>query len=196
MELAKHDPNTLVAHEKNSRIHDANQIDKIASSIQEFGFLSPVVIDKDKTIIAGHGRVTAAIKLGLDKIPCVEANDLTPEQIRAFIIADNRIPELGSWDNNLLFDEINALMDLEFDIESMGIDDSFIDRLSPDMNDFQPMLDPQQQNRDVTEDDMEKQQGHIEKSFKDRDNQNLADVICPHCAEEFSVDLKSMQRNS
>ena len=81
----------LVPHARNSRTHSDEQVAQIARSIREFGFTNPVLIDKDGTIVAGHGRVMAARKLGLASVPCIRLGHLTPAQVRAYVIADNKL---------------------------------------------------------------------------------------------------------
>lgn len=117
------EPKILDAYENNSRVHSAEQIDRIKRSIEEFGFINPVLIDKHNTIIAGHARVEAAIDLGLIEIPTIELENLTEEQIRAYVIADNRLAELSSWDNEILKFELEWLKDQDFDIDLTGFDD-------------------------------------------------------------------------
>lgn len=85
----------LKPYERNAKTHSPEQVDRLARSIKEFGFLSPCLIDKAGNIIAGHGRVMAAQKIGLDKVPCVFVENLTEEQRRAYILADNRLTEMG-----------------------------------------------------------------------------------------------------
>lgn len=112
----------LVPYAKNAKTHSAEQIDKLAESIKAFGFLSPCLVDKDYTIIAGHGRVLAAKKLGLTSVPCVFIEGLTEEQRAAYILADNKLTELGGWDMDLVFDELETLQGLDFDISVTGFD--------------------------------------------------------------------------
>ena len=88
----------LRPYENNAKIHSEDQVNKIAESIQAFGFLNPCLIDKDYNIIAGHGRVMASKKLGLAAVPCIFIEGLTDAQRRAYILADNRLTELGEWD--------------------------------------------------------------------------------------------------
>ena len=88
--------NDLIPYENNARIND-KAIDIVANSIQEFGFRNPVIIDKNKVIVAGHTRVEACKKLGIDKVPCIIADDLTEEQIKAFRIADNSSAQVAEW---------------------------------------------------------------------------------------------------
>ena len=93
---------TLIPYARNSKKHSDAQIAQIAASIKEFGFLSPLVISKDNTILCGHGRFYAAEKLGLKKLPCVREEYLTESQRRAFTIADNKIGENASLDDEML----------------------------------------------------------------------------------------------
>ena len=92
----------LCEYENNPRRISERAIDAVAASIKNFGFKVPVIIDKDNVIVCGHTRVKAAIKLGLKEVPCIVADDLTPEQIKAFRLADNKTSELSSWATKLL----------------------------------------------------------------------------------------------
>lgn len=112
----------LVPYEKNAKIHGAGQIEKLKASIEEFGFLTPCLIDRDYNIIAGHGRVMAAKELGMESVPCVFIEGLTEAQRRAYILADNRLGELGEWDMDLVFSELEELKDMDFDIELTGFE--------------------------------------------------------------------------
>lgn len=88
----------LKPYERNAKLHSDAQVEKIAKSIQEFGFLSPCLIDTEGNVIAGHGRIMAAKTLGMETVPCVYIEGLTDAQRRAYILADNRLTELGGWD--------------------------------------------------------------------------------------------------
>lgn len=112
----------LKPYEKNAKIHNADQVERIANSIKEFGFISPCLIDKDFNIIAGHGRVKAAQQLNLKTVPCVFIEGLTETQRKAYILADNRLTELGEWDDDLLQGELEELADMDFDIELTGFE--------------------------------------------------------------------------
>ena len=108
-------------YEKNPRKND-NAVDAVASSISQFGFKNPIVIDGNNVIICGHTRYKAAQKLGLDVVPCVVASDLTDEQIKAYRLADNKVAELAEWDIDLLGEELDGIFDIDmsdfgFDIE-------------------------------------------------------------------------------
>ena len=119
----------LIPYVNNSRTHSDEQVNQVASSIKEFGFTSPVLIDESGGIIAGHGRVMAAKKLGLDEVPCITLEGLTEAQRKAYIIADNQLPLNAGWDLDKLKLEIDTLTELDFDIELLGFDDDFLDGL-------------------------------------------------------------------
>ena len=106
-------------YENNPR-HNDNAVDAVAASIREFGFKVPLVIDRDGVIVAGHTRLKAAKKLGLDKVPCIIADDLTDEQVRAFRLADNKVGELATWDLDTLKVELDNIG--EIDLSDMGFD--------------------------------------------------------------------------
>lgn len=112
----------LIPYARNSRTHSEAQVTKIASSIKEFGFINPVVTDGNNGIVAGHGRVLAASKLGLKEVPCVEASHLTEAQKRAYVIADNRMALDAGWDIDLLKVELGDLQGLDFDLSLTGFD--------------------------------------------------------------------------
>ena len=116
----------LIHYVNNSRTHTENQISQIASSIKEFGFTNPVLIDGTNGIIAGHGRVLAAQKLDIDQIPCIELSHLTETQKKAYVIADNKLALNAGWDINLLQLEIESLHSNDFNLDLLGFDQSFI----------------------------------------------------------------------
>ena len=111
----------LIPYANNARTHNAEQITQIASSIKEFGFNNPILIDKDNGIIAGHGRLEAAKKLGLTEAPTIRLEHLTDSQRKAYILADNRIAINSGWDTELLSLELKDL-DADFDLEMLGFD--------------------------------------------------------------------------
>ena len=127
--IADVDVRKLIPYAKNAKIHGKKQLEKLKKSIEEFGFLTPCLIDKDFNIIAGHGRVMAAKELNIKKVPCVFVEGLSEDQRRAYILADNRLGELGEWDMDLVAQELNALSEGGFDIDLTGfsIDDSILD---------------------------------------------------------------------
>lgn len=113
---------SLVPYARNARTHSPAQVDKIAASIREFGFLNPIITDGQSGIVAGHGRVLAAQKLGLDTLPTIDAAHLTEAQKQAYVLADNRLALDAGWDNDLLKIELQGLKDWGFDISLTGFD--------------------------------------------------------------------------
>jgi ParB-like chromosome segregation protein Spo0J len=122
---------------RNARTHTKKQIRQIANSIRTFGFTNAILIDDDKTILAGHGRIEAAKSLGMARIPCVRLSDMTTAQKRAYAIADNKLALNAGWDEELLTIELQELSacDLDFDIEITGFStaeiDGLVDSLKP-----------------------------------------------------------------
>ena len=112
----------LVPYANNAKMHGPAQIEKLKASIEEFGFLTPCLIDADFNLIAGHGRVMAAKELGMESVPCVFVEGLTEAQRRAYILADNRLGELGTWDMELVVSELGGLLDEDFDIDLTGFE--------------------------------------------------------------------------
>ncbi len=118
MQIVEKKVTELKAYEKNPRKND-NAVGPVAESIKEFGFKVPIIVDKDNVIVAGHTRLKAAKKLGMETVPCIVADDLTPEQIKAFRLADNSTAQIAEWDLELLKDE---LMELDFDMALFGLE--------------------------------------------------------------------------
>jgi len=116
---------------RNARTHSKKQIRQIADSIEVFGFTNPVLIDGDQTILAGHGRVEAARLLGMDDIPCIRLEHMTPEQKRAYALADNKLALNAGWDEDLLAEELGELhaLDLDFDVGVIGFSIAETDNL-------------------------------------------------------------------
>ena len=113
----------LVPYANNARTHSAEQILKLRSSLREFGFVNPILVDGNLNVIAGHGRLEAAKAEGIEKVPCVYVEHLTEAQKRAYILADNRLAELSDWDEELLKIELDALKEMDFDLSVTGFDD-------------------------------------------------------------------------
>ena len=120
---------SLTPAPNNPRTHSKKQIEQIAASIREFGFTNPVLIDKDHGIIAGHGRVEAAKRLGLDQVPVLRLEHLSEAQKKAYIIADNQLALQAGWDEDILAIELQGLAELDFDLTLTGFDTGDIDRL-------------------------------------------------------------------
>ena len=127
----------LVPYVNNARTHSPEQINKLRSSLREFGFINPVIIDRDFGVIAGHGRILAAKEEGIAEVPCVFADHLTEAQKKAYIIADNRMAMDAGWDEELLRVEIEALQAEAFDLSLTGFDDKELSDLFKDDADVQ-----------------------------------------------------------
>lgn len=124
----------LIPYARNSRTHSAEQIAQVAASIREFGFTNPVLIDGEGGIIAGHGRVMAARKLGLADVPCIRLAHLSDAQKRAYIIADNKLALNAGWDDKMLALEFADLQALDFDLALTGFADDDIAELLAELD--------------------------------------------------------------
>ena len=120
MEIIYKGVDELIPYANNTRTHTDEQINQIAGSIQEFGFNNPILIDDNNNVIAGHARLKASKKLGLDQVPCVVLNQMTEAQKKAYVIADNKMALNAGWDIDMLKVELEALEELDFDLELTG----------------------------------------------------------------------------
>jgi len=154
----------LIPYARNSRTHSADQVAQIAASIREFGWTNPILIDGENGIIAGHGRVLAAHKLGETQVPTIELSHMSDTQKRAYIIADNKLALNAGWDSEMLALEIEDLRDAGFDLGLTGFALDEINALkTPDFD-------------AATEDD----QGKL-------DQLEPKWIACPHCGKEFDA---------
>jgi ParB-like chromosome segregation protein Spo0J len=122
----------LIPNARNARTHSEAQVGQIAASIREWGWTMPVLVDEAGSIIAGHGRVLAGARLGIDRVPVMVARGWSEAQKRAYLIADNKLTENGGWDRSLLKMEIADLIDLNFGIPLLGFSDDELTALSGD----------------------------------------------------------------
>lgn len=155
----------LIPYARNSRTHDESQVAQIAASIKEFGWTNPILLDGENGIIAGHGRVLAAQKLGETKVPTIELAHMTDIQKRAYIIADNKLALNSGWDEQLLALEIEELKNAEFDLDLLGFNIDDINKIIADVN-FDPAT--------------EEEQGKL-------DELDPKWIACPHCGKEFDA---------
>lgn len=126
----------LNPYQYNSRKHSESQITQIAKSITEFGFTNPILIDEKSTIIAGHGRVEAALSLGIEEVPCIMIKGLSESQKKAYVIADNKISENSEWDYNLLKSELKELEEEGIDYDLIGFNQEDFDELFPEIEEI------------------------------------------------------------
>ena len=132
MEIIYKNIDELIPYDNNPRIND-EAVEYVKNSIKEFGFKVPVVIDKDNVIIAGHTRIKASKELGIKDIPCIIADDLTEEQVKAFRLVDNKVSEKSTWDYTKLDEELDSILDIDmsvFDFNPSDIDWNDIEEIS------------------------------------------------------------------
>ena len=129
MQIVERKIEDLIPYVNNSRTHSDAQVAQIAASIKEFGWTNPILVDGDKGIIAGHGRLLAAKKLGHTQVPTIELKHLTAAQRKAYVIADNQLALNAGWDTTLLTLELQELQKLDFDLDLLGFDPKELDKL-------------------------------------------------------------------
>lgn len=127
----------LIPYAANSRTHSAEQIAQIAASIREFQFTNPILIDGEGTIIAGHGRLLAARKLGMEEVPAIVLDHLTKAQQRALVIADNQLALNAGWDMEMLENEVRALDDEGYDLAILGLADDDLARMLAEVSEVE-----------------------------------------------------------
>ena len=182
----------LIPYARNTRTHSPEQVAQIAGSIREFGFTNPVLIDAQNGIIAGHGRVMAASKLGLDKVPCIRLAHLTDTQKRAYIIADNKLALNAGWDEEMLGLELADLREADFDLGLLGFSDDEIGAFDVDEADMPELSSEDKQPfqqitftvHDEQAEDVQaamakaKQMGHGESAVNENSNGNALAFVC------------------
>lgn len=125
MQIVNKKIDELIPYENNPRLND-EAVEYVKNSIKEFGFKVPIVIDKNNVIVAGHTRIKASKELGIEKVPCIVADDLTDEQIKAFRLADNKVSEKSMWDYSKLDEELDSILDIDmsmFDFNLSNLDE-------------------------------------------------------------------------
>lgn len=141
MQIVNKKTTELIPYINNARTHNDAQVDQIAASIKEFGFNNPILLDGDNGVVAGHGRLLAAKKLGLQEVPCIELSHLSETQKKAFILADNKIALNAGWDNELLNIELEELRDEDIDLNLIGFSDAELDEISKEFQEEKPFTD-------------------------------------------------------
>lgn len=163
-------------------------IEAVKQSIRDYGFNSPLVVDGDYIIIAGHTRYKALQELGITKVPCVIKTDLDPQKVKEYRIADNKTSELATWDLEKLIPElreIEAITSLEIYFPAVSLDDLLKETAG-------------QGNKPVTQEAIGKVEDALKMTFEDRSKEqisNYVEVTCPHCAESFHVDRNEIARH-
>ena len=190
----------LIPYEKNAKKHDATQIANVAESIRQFGFVQPIVIDKDGVIVIGHCRALAAKKLGLEEVPCVCVDDLTPEQVNALRIVDNKSNE-SQWDFDFLADELAEIdlsgFDFDFGIEDDEEETEIVE--DDDLDEQERLFKERMARGEISEEDEEYQE-FLEKfeAKKTTDDcytpDNIYDVVKKWCVERYGLKGKKIIR--
>lgn len=156
-ELLYRAPGDLKPWEGNAKKHDEKQIAALMASIQTFGFQTPVMVNEDNVVLAGHGRLEAAKRLGLKEVPTIVAAGLTKTQQRAYVLADNKIPQMTGWDQELLVEQIGLLIEEDFEIETTGFSTAEVDIMLEDDGDSPSANDPEDlQPEDIVGDPVSK----------------------------------------
>jgi len=155
----------VIPYANNPRTHSEQQVAQVAASIKEFGFNNPILLDEHNGIIAGHGRLAAAQKLGMELVPTITLEGLTEAQKKAYVIADNKLTENGGWDYDLLAVEIERLKELEINVDLTGFDAEELQVITQDVA-FEPAS--------------EDEQGKL-------DELDPKWIDCPHCGKEFDM---------
>lgn len=183
----------LVPYANNPR-NNEQAVDTVAKSIKEFGFTNPIVVDSENVVINGHTRLLAAEKLGLEKVPVIRKEDLTPEQVKAFRLVDNKTSELSGWDFEKLDTEIAELQAMDFDMSEFEFESSHnfnaeaYSDFFEDASSQSQIQEQSQGNSTQTECDQEQESSTepvdkaIEQEAKDTAS---CEVVCPHCGGSF-----------
>ena len=167
MEIITKKVASLIPYVNNTRTHSDEQVQQIASSIKEFGFTNPVLLDEKNGVIAGHGRIMAAKLLKMDEVPTITLSELTEAQIKAYIITDNKLALNAGWDEDLLQLELQELDELNFDYSKLGFDFDFdIDDIEEDFTPDLPSGD-REHIRNMTFTVSDEQHELIEQALKD-----------------------------
>ena len=191
VELREVEIAALKPYERNAKQHSEEQVGKIGESIRRLGFLSPCLIDQEMNVIAGHGRIMAAKMIGMETVPCVFIEGLTAEERRAYILADNRLTELGEWNMDLVKQELENLADADFDIDLTGFEiningTDWFDRKGKDG-------DSRQEGNDEYNEFLDKFEA--KKTTDDcYTPDNVYDAVADWVANEWSLDRKDFVR--
>ena len=178
----------LKPYKKNARYNE-NAVPKVAESIKQFGFKVPIVVDKNMVVITGHTRLEASKTLGLEKVPCIIADDLTPKQVKAFRLVDNRTSEFASWNYDLLQTELDSI---DIDLSDFEFPDlTYEDVMSPD--ELESILDDDTDpTSEYGKDDDEEESGNS-KDFQHKDEYKV-EITCKNQTEQESLYYELVKR--
>ena len=178
MEIIYKKVRDLIPYVNNSRTHSEEQVNQICASINEFGFTNPLLIDEKDSIIAGHGRLIASKKLGMEEVPCIVLEGLTEAQKKAYIIADNKMALNAGWDEELLKIELENLKELDFDLELTGFNVDELDELFKE----------DEEEQEIIEDDFDIEPPEEPKAKLGDIYQLGKWVICKKCGKKHFID--------
>ena len=203
MQVVAKSINEIKPYENNPRDND-DAVDAVANSIKEFGWQQPIVVDKDMVIIVGHTRYKAAKKLGMDKVPVVVASSLTPEQVKAYRLADNKVGELADWNLPKLNIELDDINDI--DMSDFGFDENFDDNIEENnsfgvesnsvSNNAEQNYEPDYTENSYEPDNTANTESNYTQSNTENNNEELDlndfsddkfDVVCPKCGFRFNL---------
>lgn len=196
LKIEYRNPVSLKAYDGNARTHSDAQVAKIAASIQQFGFVNPVLVDQDSTVIAGHGRLMAAQLLGMDSVPVVCIGHLSERERRALTLADNRIAMDAIWDMAKLADELSALAESEFNLELTGFSEQELDAFLKDDAGILPaswepsvtvQAEPEQPKTAPPSEEPAPEEPKSPAEFPETDPEKIEyDYCCPACKYQWS----------
>lgn len=176
--------NSLIPYDRNPNMHPASQIEELAQSIRQWGWTIPILIDENDMVLAGHGRLFAAKKLDMETVPCIVAEGWSDDQKKSYVIADNKLSENSEWDSTLYFSELKSLEAGGFDLSLLGLGNEF------SLEDFAPNVAPNFNSSDIGQSDIDAARARIESQIAGataKGHEGGLEVICPHCAEEFTI---------
>lgn len=181
--------NEIIPYENNPRKNE-DAVQYVANSIKEFGFKVPIIIDKDNVVVAGHTRLLAAKQLGMEEVPCVIADDLTPKQIKAFRIADNKVQDQSYWDMDKLGDELKDILD-DIDMTDFGFGDFELTMLTSDM-------EPEPYDDEMVEEYSKNEGEYLEKkrviiTYKDDQEEEIKAILGVEKIEKVVYDITELR---
>ena len=183
----------IKAYSKNAKKHNEEQITAIAKSIEKFGFRQPLVIDKNNEIVVGHGRYLAAVQLGMETVPCEYADNLTDEQVKALRIADNKLSEKGTWDNDILAGELKDIVG-QIDMTDFGFGEFELSFLVDDMAPVE--YDDEAISKYEIDDNQLLRRGRIIITYDKSKEQTLCDLLGIETINKVTYDISELVKKN